>query len=111
MELLIIRDELINPPTHLYSIRDLTLYVSTFMDFDVILESNDKDLYWYYLKQNYCHDFIDDVVYIGEEEGIRLDIERNYNLTIVTDRIVPENFHEIIGKIKGIYSILQSHKN
>ena len=40
---LIIRDQLVNPPTWFASFRDLTLYCNVFMKDDVVIESEDPD--------------------------------------------------------------------
>ncbi len=36
---------------------------------------------------------------LSSEDGIRLDIEQNYPRSVITDRIVPENVHQLIGRI------------
>jgi hypothetical protein len=68
----------------------------------MVIESEDVDIYWRWLKQRGGMDFIEDFVRPGSEDGLRLDIEHNYPRTIVVDRIVPENTHTLISRIKSL---------
>jgi hypothetical protein len=97
---LIIRDQLVNPPTWFASFRDLTLYCSVFLRDQVLIESEDIDLYYRWIKPRGGMDFIDDFIRPGEEDGVHLDSERHYPRTILTDRIVPENVHSLISRIR-----------
>lgn len=96
----LIRDELINPPTWFTSFRDLTLVISVFWQKSVVIESDNPDPYYYYLKDKGGMDFISDFVGMGKEQGIRIDFEPRFSPTIVTDRIVPENFYNILASLK-----------
>jgi hypothetical protein len=98
---LIIRDQLVNPPTWFASFRDLTLYCHIFLCDDVVIESDDIDTYYRWIKPRGGMDFIEDFVRPGAEDGLHLDTEFNYPLTIVTDRIAPENVHRLIGRIRA----------
>ncbi|TVR50148.1 MAG: hypothetical protein EA425_10550 [Puniceicoccaceae bacterium] len=97
---LIIRDSLVNPPTWFSSFRDLTLYCNVLLHIDVVIESEQADLYYRWLKGRGGLDFVEDFVRPGSEDGVRLDIEPNFPRTIVTDRIVPENTHRLVSRIK-----------
>lgn len=99
---LIIRDQLVNPPTWFASFRDLTLYCNIFLHLEIVVESNEIDTYYRWIKPRGGMDFIEDLVRPGSEEGMRLDIEHNYPRTIVTDRIAPENVHRLIAQIQGL---------
>jgi hypothetical protein len=99
---LIIRDQLVCPPTWFLSFRDLTLYCNTFLHQDILIESDDRDMYWNWIKIRGGMDFIEEFVPIGRENGIRIDFEHNYPQTIVVDRISPENLHWIIAKIRTL---------
>lgn len=96
---LIIRDELLNPPTWFASFRDLTLVCSLRLQTAIVIESEHADLYYKWLKPRGGMDFVDDFVRPGGEDGLRLDIEHNFDPSIVVDRIVPENTHQLIGLI------------
>ena len=97
---LIIRELLVNPPTWFSSLRDLTLYYHIFLKDDVLIESEDPDPYYLWLKSRGGMDFVEEFVRPGSENGVRLDIEHNFPRTVVTDRITPENLHWLIGKIR-----------
>ncbi len=99
---LIIRDALVNPPTWFASFRDLTLYCNIFLHDDVVIESDNADIYYRWIKPRGGMDFVEDFVRPGSESGVHLDIEHNYPLTIVTDRIAPENVHRLIAQIRSI---------
>ncbi len=99
---LIIRDQLLNPPTWFASFRDLTLYCNIFLRDHIVIESDDPDLYYRWIKPKGGMDFIEDFVRPGSEEGMHLDISHNYPRTIVTDRIAPENVHRLIALISQL---------
>ena len=97
---LIIRDQLVGPPTWFSSFRDLTLYSVVFLKTEVIVETEDPDPYWRFMRPRGGMDFVKDFVPPGRESGIHLDVKNIHPLTVVTDRIVPENVHDIIRKIR-----------
>ena len=97
---LIIRDQLVTPPTWFSSFRDLTLYCSCFLHAEILIESSDPDPYWKWMKARGGMDFVEDFISPGTEDGIRLDIEPNFPRTIITDRIVPENIHALIARLQ-----------
>jgi hypothetical protein len=98
---LIIRDQLVNPPTWFSSFRDLTLYCSVFLHEEVVIESDDIDTYYHWIKPRGGMDFIEDFVRPGAEAGLHLDVDRKYPLTVVTDRIAPENLQRLIRSIQS----------
>lgn len=97
---LIIRDQLVNPPTWFASFRDLTLYCHIFLRAEIVIESADPDPYYRWMRQRGGMDFVEDFVRPGSEEGVRLDIEPNYPRSVITDRIAPENLHRLIAQLK-----------
>ncbi len=97
---LIIRDQLVNPPTWFLAFRDLTLYCSVFLRLDIIVESDDIDTYYRWLRPRGGLDFIKQFVRPGEEAGLRLDVVHSHPPTVVTDRITPENTHRLIRQIQ-----------
>ncbi len=98
---LIIRDQLVNPPTWFASFRDLTLYCRIFLHDDIVIESENPDPYYHWIKPRGGMDFINDFVRPGSEDGVRLDLEHNFPRSIITDRIAPENVHRLIRQIQG----------
>ncbi len=99
---LIIRDQLVNPPTWFASFRDLTLYCNVFLKDEIVIESENPDPYVRWMRPKGGMDFIEDFVRPGSEAGLHLDIEHNYPQTIVTDRIAPENVHRLIAMIQSL---------
>ena len=98
---LIIRDALVNPPTWFASFRDLTLFCSPFLGLDIVIESEEVDVYHRWIRRRGGMDFVQDFVRPGSESGLRLDVTRIFPRTIVTDRIVPENAHNLIARIEA----------
>ncbi len=98
--ILIIKDELVNPPTWFSSFRDLTLICSLRLEADIVIESDDVDIYYKWLKPRGGMDFIDDFVRPGIETGIRFDTRFNFDPSIIIDRIVPENTHQLYNRIQ-----------
>ncbi len=99
---LIIRDQLVCPPTWFASYRDLTLYCHILLKLDIVIESETADIYYRWIKPRGGMDFIEDFVRPGSEHGTRLDLERSTSKTIVTDRIAPENAHRLIAAIRSL---------
>ncbi|MEM9160957.1 MAG: hypothetical protein AAGB46_18050, partial [Verrucomicrobiota bacterium] len=97
---LIIRDELVNPPTWFTSFRDLTLICSLRLHTDIVIESKEPDIYYKFLKARGGMDFIEDFVRPGSEDGLRLDTEFKFDPSIVVDRITPENTHQLYNRIQ-----------
>jgi hypothetical protein len=96
-----LRDQLVIPPTWFLSFRDLTLYCTIFLKLDIVVESDDIDTYYRWIKPRGGMDFVRQFVRPGSEDGLHLDIEHHFSRTIVTDRIAPENVHHLISKISG----------
>ena len=97
---LMIRDQLLNPPTWFASFRDLTLYCHVFLHDVVLIESADPDPFYRWIRPRGGMDFIEDFVRPGSEDGIHLDIEPQFPRTVITDRIAPENVHRLIAQIR-----------
>jgi hypothetical protein len=97
---LIIRDVLVNPPTWFASFRDLTLYCHVFLNDEIVIESDDADPYYRWLKPRGGMDFVEDFVRPGAEDGVHLDIQPNFPRSVITDRIAPENVHRLIAQIR-----------
>jgi hypothetical protein len=99
---LIIRDQLVCPPTWFASYRDLTLYCHILLKMDIVIESESADIYYHWIKPRGGMDFIEDFVRPGSEAGPKLDLTRSTASTIVTDRIAPENVHRLIASIRSL---------
>ena len=99
---LVIRDQLVCPPTWFLSYRDLTLYCHVFLGLPIVLESEDADTYYRWIKPRGGMDFVEDIIRPGTEPGVHLDFARHYPGTIITDRIAPENVHRLIASIRTL---------
>jgi len=99
---LLIRDQLTCPPTWFASYRDLTLYCAIFLHLDIVIESEDADTYYQWIKPRGGMDFIEDIIRPGSECGLHLDLRREFPRTIITDRIAPENVHRLIASIRTL---------
>jgi hypothetical protein len=97
---LIIRDQLLNPPTWFASFRDLTLYCHVFLGADIVIESDNPDPYWRWMRPRGGLDFVEDFVRPGSEEGVHLDTEPIYPRSVITDRIAPENVERLVAQIR-----------
>ena len=97
---LLIRDQLVCPPTWFASYRDLTLYCSVLLHMDIVIESDEPDAYHGWIKRRGGMDFIKDFVRPGSEHGVHLDFAPHFPGTILTDRIAPENVHRLIASIR-----------
>jgi len=93
---IIIRDQLVTPPSWFTSFRELTLLLQG----DIVIEGSDPDPYWKWLRSRGGMDYVKDFVRPGSEDGVRLDIEPNFPRTVVTDRIAPENVVRLVGQLK-----------
>lgn len=104
---LLINGDIINPPSSISCVRDLTLIAHEYLNFNVLVECNaEKDFYYKFLKTFGAMDFIDDLTLFGEEEGLRIDTDYNFDPTIyVTTVIDSKNISNILQCIgfKGFY--------
>ena len=88
--------------------RYITMESKTELDYDVLVESEKDDIDYYYklLKSHGWFDFVDDFIEPRHRlEGVRIDTEWNYPMTIKTNRIVCENTLNILGQLKSMRGI------
>ena len=104
---IIVTDQLTTPPTWTASFRDLTLFVTIMFGCHVLIESENPDPYYVWLKKCGGMDFVKDFIRPGSESGIYVESTsslptpwKNPYKTIFTDRIIPENLNEILLRIK-----------
>lgn len=98
---LLINGDLINPPSSISCVRDITFIAHEYLDLDVIIECiAEKDFYHRYLKNFGAMDYVDELTLFGEEEGMRIDNDFHYDPTIyVTDVIDAKNVQLILRSI------------
>ena len=104
MPVVVIRDELALPPSWLTSFRDLTLYVKILTRADVVVETDDEDPIWKWLRSRGAMDYVDALVRTGTQAGIRVDncscLDRP-SPDVLVDRIAIENLHTVIRKVSA----------
>lgn len=98
--LIVIRGELTNPPSEPLVFRDLTLYQAVYFKDDIVIETNEPDVYARWLRGYGCLDFIKDFVPIEREKrGLKIDFKYRGGVTVVADRIVAVNLWSILEAI------------
>ena len=90
-------------------------YLTNVMRFDysmdVIVEAQKEQIDYYYsiLKRKGLYDYVSEIIYPEiKEEGIRLDTEMNYPLTVTTEKICVTNVSNLIAQIKTLDYIKKS---
>jgi hypothetical protein len=77
-----------------------TPHLVRFLKSEVVIESDEPDIYWHWMRARGGMDFVEDFVRPGTEDGVHLDLEPNYPRSVITDRIAPENVHRLIAQIR-----------
>ena len=91
--------------------RYLTMTVKSYLGMDVLVEAQKEQIDYYYklLKRKGLYDYVSEILpQDTKEEGIRLDTEMNYPLTVTTQKISVINVSELINKIKLLAKIKES---
>ena len=105
MNLIIVADLSSDPPSEGLYFRFLTMVAQKELGYDVLLESEQEmiDINWKFLKRKGWFDFVDDII-IPEWrlEGVRVDTQNNYPMTIRTPYIRCENTPNLLGQIKNM---------
>ena len=89
--------------------RHLTMIAKEELDYDILIEASKDSVDDYYalLKRKGWFDFVDDFVQPEhKEEGVRLDTQLNYPMTIKTPQICCENTLNLLGQIKSMRGLL-----
>ena len=106
---LIIASELTgDPPSEGLYFRFLTMVAKKDLDYDVVIESEREniDIYYKFLKKKGLFDFVDDfVVPEWRIEGVRIDTELSYPMTIRTKYIRCENTPNLLGQMKNLRNL------
>jgi len=107
MNLIITAELSSDPPSEGLYFRFVTMMAKKDLDYDVVLESEPDmvDTNWRFLKRKGWFDFVDDIVVPEWRiEGVRIDTQNNYPLTIQVPYIRCENTPNLLGQIKSIRS-------
>lgn len=105
MNLIITSELSSDPPSEGLYFRFVTMMAKKDLDYDVVLESEPDmvDTNWRFLKRKGWFDFVDDIVVPEWRiEGVRIDTQNNYPLTIQVPYIRCENTPNLLGQIKSI---------
>ena len=85
--------------------RYLTMMVKSYFDMDVLVEAPKYKIDYYYklLKRKGLYDYVSEILPPDtNEEGVRLDTELNYPLTVTTKNISVTNVNNLIMQIKSL---------
>ena len=85
--------------------RYLTMTVKSYLGMDVLVEAQKEQIDYYYklLKRKGLYDYVSEILpQDTKEEGIRLDTELNYTLTVKTKNISVTNVNNLIMQIKSL---------
>ena len=85
--------------------RYLTMMVKSYFDMDVLVEAPKYKIDYYYklLKRKGLYDYVSEILPPDtNEEGVRLDTELNYPLTVATKNISVTNVNNLIMQIKSL---------
>jgi len=97
-----------DPPSEGLYFRFLTMIAQKDLDYCVLLEARKEmvDEYYLFLKRKGWFDHVNDIV-IPEwgEQGVRLDTELVYPLTVKTSYIRCENTFNLLGQLKTLRNI------
>ena len=82
--------------------RFITMQAKIELDYSILIEAekNKVDKYYKLLKRKGWFDFVDDFILPNQEDGVRLDTELNYPMTIQVPYIRCENTPNILGQLK-----------
>lgn len=100
---LIIESCLSEPPSVVSCFRDVTLFASTYVFEDILVECEPgtRTIYWNWLKSNGAHDFISYLITSAEKEP-GYSIKTTPGSNIRTDRISYDNLSYIISKLRTL---------
>ena len=105
MNLIITAELSSDPPSEGLYFRFVTMMAKKDLDYDVVLESEPDmvDANWKFLKRKGWFDFVDDIIVPEWRiEGVRIDTQNNYPLTVQVPYIRCENTPNLLGQIKSI---------
>ena len=88
--------------------RYLTMVTSMNLGLDVLVESQQqqRDYYFNLLKRKGLYDYVMEIVTPEErEEGIRLDTDMNFPLSVTAEKISVDNVMSLIVQIQNLVSV------
>ena len=94
-----------DPPSEGLFFRYITMEAKHTLKYNVVIEAEKEaeDFYYNFLKERGWFDFVEDFVQPEwRVEGVRIDTELNYPMTIQVPYIRCENTPNLLGQIKSI---------
>ena len=85
--------------------RYISMIAKMDLNYDILIEAEREDIDYYFklLKSRGWFDFVDDFIEPRHRlEGVRINIDYNYPLTIKTPQIRCENVLSILGQLKSL---------
>lgn len=107
-DILIISDQLIEPPSEHYALRTVTMFAHFNFHMNVLLHTTQlmKDTLYHWMKPKGLLDYVDYLLVEHEnEDALRVDIVNIFPHTIQVQYIRLENQINLIDKIKSITEI------
>lgn len=106
---LIIKSDLIFPPSDSMAVRSVTM-LSYYEKFSPLIEcsQDEKDKTYKYLKSKGCFDYIEDIILFNQENGVRIDKNNDFPMTICVKNITFENQIQILGQIKNFSNFFKT---
>ena len=102
-----------DPPSEGLYFRFLTMVAQKDLDYCVVLEAEKDmiDTYYHFLKKKGWFDYVNDII-VPEwrEEGVRLDTDWTYPLTVKTKYIRCENTPLLLGQLKNLRNLGANHR-
>lgn len=102
-DILVIADDLVEPPTEILPFRTVTMISHLNLGMDILLHTSQemKDRYYRWMKSRGMMDYVSYIITEAEwEEGIRMDVIKVYPNSIVVKAIRLENQLSLLGQIK-----------
>lgn len=98
---LVIDGNLTYPPSEISCVRDVTLYTAVWTEFEVLVEIDKqyRDHLWNHLKSRGVWDYVEDIISLGREPGLRLSDQPKSNIQVNAIRC--ENLNYILNRLRG----------
>jgi hypothetical protein len=90
------------PPSSITCFRDATLYAKVIKELDILLEceKGTKSIFWKWIKDHGAHDYVDQLIVVGEEPDIPKMGVRDANIRL--DRLTAESLPFAVSAINSL---------
>jgi hypothetical protein len=88
------------PPSEIMCVRDVTLYSTIWGQFSVLVEIEKiyTDQVWKRMKSRGAFDYVEDIVDVDEESGLRISDRKRSNIRV--SKICCENLNSILNRLR-----------